>query len=253
MKHRISFFIHTIHVILVIMLLLGSTVPAFAGNRNEFEVHDIHNSSDNDEGSFVGLSKQYIFIGTIEVSINDTRIPAISDDKGMPDIQALNEALDIKFIPSSEFEISSLDIRELRDIMPQIKITGCSAQKSISETIKEYISFWGWFCHFWWPYRRIWYGWRYSPYPDMDYFMYYRVPRHHKREVCITAYLALALWATHRKLYIRVYWHNRWTRYDVYEVNIGHSVVRNLCLRLTGHSNCANWLLNRQAVVRYKR
>ena len=248
MKRYSQSFIRVVHVLLVVALLLTFAAPAFAEGGPTPNQFDIPNRA---EPFPPELPKGGDLVGTIEITIDDSRIPATSIDGEMPTVQALNDALVIKFIPVNGGAALPLTTEEINELIPEINITDCADASSVESG--EVQASWTMFCHFWWPYRRIWSGWLYSPYPDLDYFMYYRVPPRHRREVCITRYLADALRVTHKRLSVKVYRHNRRKYYDLYVINIGHSVARNVCQRLHRSPNCANWLLNRQAVVRYQR
>lgn len=97
---------------------------------------------------------------------------------------------------------------------------------------------------------RISSGWFYNPNPDRDFYIDYKVPRNYRESVvCITAALWTALKVTGKSLAVNVYSYDA-NNYRM-RVVIGSSVVRNVCLALVRTENCANWLLEQQASIRY--
>lgn len=95
-------------------------------------------------------------------------------------------------------------------------------------------------------------GWFQNPPPDWDFFIDYRLPKKNREwNICITAALWTALRLTERELVWNIYNHNN-KNYRV-RIVIGSTIVRRLCEILTGGPDCANWLLEIQAGVRFYR
>lgn len=92
-------------------------------------------------------------------------------------------------------------------------------------------------------------GWTKDP-KDTDFFMDYYIPPDKKAIICTTPVLASAQIADRDKPFL----------YEVYpteygfriRIIIGLTEVREPCKNLTGNVNCADYILSRQAIVRYE-
>ncbi|GAA6618853.1 hypothetical protein [Scytonema sp. NUACC26] len=85
---------------------------------------------------------------------------------------------------------------------------------------------------------------------DSDFFIDYYVPPNKDAIICVSPALAAAITAATRKPFV----------YEAYPTDyglririiIGSSEVRDICQRLTGDANCANFFLSQEATVRYE-
>jgi hypothetical protein len=100
-----------------------------------------------------------------------------------------------------------------------------------------------------WSTQKVLSGWTRDK-QDSDFFIDYYVPPNKDAIICVSPALAAAITASKTKPFV----------YEAYPTDyglririvIGASEVRDMCQRLTGDTDCANFFLSQEATVRYE-